>query len=103
MVESFSVGVREEGLDSICARIRQRLMARSGGLCGRGRLYLETAREALDSGKCDVVMFGRDFIPTRICAGVREDLPLTPWIESRFIWRSGRSHRLPLEEKEEKR
>ena len=107
VVESFSVGVREEGLDRICARIREAFDGKERGLYVAGGGYTrETAREALDSGKCDAVMFGRDFISNPdLRRRLREDLPLTPWDRKSFYL--GGAEGLtdwPLaEEKEEKR
>ncbi|NCF54858.1 MAG: alkene reductase [Planctomycetia bacterium] len=86
VVESFSVGVREEGLDAICARIRKAFPGGDSKLYLAGGGYTrESARAALDSKRCDGVIFGRDFISNPdLQKRLRENLPLTPWERRSF-------------------
>jgi len=86
VVESFSVGQREPGLDTICQRMRESFSGGDAGLYLAGGGYTrDSARDALDSGRCDGVIFGRDFISNPdLRRRLREDLPLTPWNRRSF-------------------
>ena len=64
VVESFTVGQREEGLDVICQEIRKYFNGIDGikkYIAGGGFTW-EEAKKALKSNRCDAIMFGRLFI-----------------------------------------
>ena len=87
VVESFTVGQREPGLDAVCARLRK---AFSGGVDARSssgrpvRQYVagggftpEDGERAIASGRCDHVMYGRLFIANPdLGRRLRDGLPL---------------------------
>ena len=105
VVESFSVGVREEGLDRICARIREAFDGKERGLYVAGGGYTrETARKPSILENAMRSFWPRFHLNPDLRRRLREDLPLTPGSKVVLSWRAEGLTDWPLaEEKEEKR
>ena len=87
VVESFTVGEREPGVDDVCSRLRKAFNGEGNikkYIAGGGYTW-EQAKIALSLNKCDAVMFGRLFISNPDLAfRLQNNLPLVDPDQSTF-------------------
>lgn len=95
VLESFTVREREPSLDEICFRLRQSFNGDGSSrkyIAGGGYTWLQ-GKEALDSGRCDAVMFGRLFLANPDLAfRLENNLPLNEPDRNTFYGGNGKGY-----------